>query len=265
MRAATSKPRFGAAVGAATTGPCRAPKYAVCGFEFWTASAAVVVLPYMFHTIDLDPPCPLVIIQLTPGRLPSDAGYVLEEPGASGCSAGRVGVSPSNCIRAATSAGASVGRYDANTSLIEGSWGWTPRGCFVHAPPPATGNVHISPHYSHGNGQNNGDYQPVCQEGKHAKRAPLRAQVSHALKMPCVLIRDKSVLDWGLGTICPQYSGKPPRYDGGGPQYTVPARPGGDSPAPRSYILSQGFTLLGQPSLKAFCLRRRLHLILRSV
>ena len=64
------------------------------------------------------------------------------------------------CFAAALAAGAQVGRSGKLPGLYEGTWGHTPRGCFIHS-----NYVHgIEPHFSSGNGRNNGDWEPVCEE-----------------------------------------------------------------------------------------------------
>jgi len=47
-------------------------------------------------------------------------------------------------------------------TLTEGSWGHTPRGCFIHA---KADYAAISPHFSDGVRANDGRYQLVCEQG----------------------------------------------------------------------------------------------------
>ena len=100
------------------------------------------------------------------------AAYILGKDGSNACPSGSTAVPKADCVAAAVAAGkATPGRtIPAHLKLTQGAWGWTPSGCFVHT---AAGHPAISPHFSTGGANNNGDYQKVCQKGT-AGAAPMR-------------------------------------------------------------------------------------------
>ena len=77
------------------------------------------------------------------------------------CPVGTSAVSKAGCIAASVSAGVAAGRLQQSSDLREGTWSWTPPGCFIHADE----EVGVIPHFSTGTGSNNGAYQIVCFKG----------------------------------------------------------------------------------------------------
>ena len=99
------------------------------------------------------------------GAVPGAPGWFLATPGADSCPSGAAAVPKAKCVAAALQAGANIGRTGEN-DLLEGAWGHTPPGCFVHA--KAT-RAEIKPHFSSGSGKHGQGkspknvYQVVCE------------------------------------------------------------------------------------------------------
>jgi hypothetical protein len=96
-----------------------------------------------------------------PTRYPTRTGYILGSDGSDSCRAGLVPVVRSECIPAATAAGAAVGRgLWSRGDMVVGHYSWCPPGCYVHK--SSTVNE-IRPHWNtNTNGHNDGRYQMVC-------------------------------------------------------------------------------------------------------